>query len=85
MSKKLQSSKMHIAPTISLGRYKHTKSGKEYEVLGVALHTETNEYLVVYRPLYKVEYELFARPYGMFIENVQINGKTTPRFEKVDE
>ena len=34
--------------TIPKGTYRHTKSGKMYEVIGVALHTETNEQLVIY-------------------------------------
>jgi hypothetical protein len=52
-------------------------------VLGVALQTETDEPLVIYRPLDENEYELFARPYTMFVETVEINGRTVPRFEKV--
>lgn len=71
-------------PTIQKGVYRHTKKGLLYEVLGVSLQTETNEALVVYRPLYKNEYELFTRPYTMFTETVEINGKTVPRFEKVE-
>ena len=38
-------------PATPLGRYRHYKGG-EYEVIGVARHSETNEPLVVYRPLY---------------------------------
>lgn len=34
--------------SIKPGRYRHFK-GKEYEVLGVARHSETEEELVVYR------------------------------------
>ena len=72
-------------PRIEKGVYRHSKQGHVYEVLGVALHTETNEPLVIYRPLYDNEYELFARPYAMFIEQVELNGKLIPRFEKVNE
>jgi hypothetical protein len=50
---------------------------------GVALQTETNEALVIYRPLYENEYELFARSYTVFIELVEIDGKQVPRFEKI--
>ncbi len=70
---------------IEKGIYRHTKSGKTYEVLGVALHTETNEQLVIYCPEYESAWELFARPYGMFSEEVTIDGKVVPRFEKVND
>lgn len=69
------------ASYIKKGTYRHTKSGRLYEVVGVSLHTETNEQLVVYRPLYKCEHELFSRPLEMFSESVRVNGEpTTPRF-----
>lgn len=71
-------------PSIEKGTYRHSKKGQLYEVLGVALETETSEPLVIYSPLYKSEYELFARPYSMFIEKVEINGTLVPRFEKVE-
>jgi hypothetical protein len=38
-------------PDTALGAYRHYK-GREYEVIGVARHSETHEPLVVYRPLY---------------------------------
>lgn len=72
-------------PSIKTGRYRHNKTGNLYEVLGVALQTETNEPLVVYRPLYESKYELFVRPYAMFLEEVEINGEKKPRFEKSDD
>jgi hypothetical protein len=72
-------------PSIEKGTYRHSKKGHLYEVLGVALQTETDEPLVIYRPLYENEYELFARPYTVFMEQVEINGEVKPRFEKVDE
>ena len=69
---------------ISKGVYKHSKSGKLYEVIGLALETETEEILVIYRPLYENEYELFARPASMFTETVVLDGKSVPRFEKIN-
>ena len=69
--------------SIEKGTYRHAKTGKIYEVLGVALHTETEENLIVYRPLYDSQFELFARPYDMFLEMVEIDGEVKPRFEKV--
>lgn len=67
------------------GVYRHTKSGKLYEVLGVALHTETNKQLVVYRPRYESSWQLFARPYTMFNDEITLNGERVPRFEKANE
>ncbi len=63
------------------GRYKHFKGG-EYEVLGVALHSETKEELVVYRALYG-EQKLWVRPKKMFLEKVIVEGSEVPRFSKV--
>ncbi|HEY1085562.1 MAG TPA: DUF1653 domain-containing protein [Candidatus Saccharimonadales bacterium] len=72
------------------GVYRHNKTGQLYEVIGVALETETDEQLVIYRQLYKnpakkYQYELFARPYEMFIEKVELDGRIKPRFEKLDD
>ena len=64
---------------IKLGEYEHYK-GNHYEVLGVARHSETLEYLVVYRALYD-EQALLVRPYEMFLENVEIDGNVLPRFK----
>jgi len=63
------------------GRYRHYK-GNEYEVLGVARHSETLEELVVYRPLYG-DHGLWVRPRTMFTESVELNGLKMPRFEFV--
>lgn len=62
----------------SPGRYRHYKGGA-YEVLGVATHSETEERLVVYRPLYG-EGALWVRPLAMFIEWVEVDGERMPRF-----
>ena len=70
---------------IEKGTYRHNKTGNLYEVLGVALETETNEQLVIYRALYESKYELFARPYDMFVGQVEFDGMVKPRFEKVLE
>ncbi len=69
--------------SIKIGRYRHYK-GNEYEVMGVAKHSEDETELVVYRPLYNEnsgERGLWVRPLDMFIETVDINGETKPRFE----
>jgi hypothetical protein len=60
------------------GRYRHYK-GQEYEVLGVARHSETEEEFVVYRALYGA-FGLWVRPLGMFEELVDIDGRLIPRF-----
>lgn len=69
---------------IAPGTYLHVKSGKKYEVIGVALETETSEQLVIYRPLYESKYALFARPYELFTGDVEIDGAKTPRFQRCD-
>lgn len=60
------------------GRYRHFKGG-EYEVVGVARHSETDERLVVYRPLYGAG-GLWVRPLAMFAATVEIDGHPRPRF-----
>lgn len=69
-------------PRLEKGIYQHYK-GNEYEVLGVALHSETHELLVVYKPLYKSDSDYWVRPYDMFVEDVEINGIAVPRFKKL--
>lgn len=63
------------------GRYRHFKGG-EYEVIGVAQHSETQEGMVVYRPLYGVG-GLWVRPLAMFAEVVSVAGEEVPRFAYV--
>ncbi len=65
-------------PAVKLGRYRHYKGG-EYEVVGVARHSETLEPLVVYRPLYN-DSGLWVRPYAMFLEHIELDGRLQPRF-----
>ena len=67
--------------TVKLGKYRHYK-GKEYEVIGVAKHSETLEELVVYRALYD-ERQIWVRPMKMFMEEIEIDGKKIPRFSPV--
>ena len=65
------------------GRYRHFK-GKEYEVLGIACHSETEEELVVYRALYG-DFGLWVRPVSMWNETVERDGKTFRRFTYIGE
>ena len=69
--------------SIKPGRYRHFK-GKEYEVLGVARHSETQEELVVYRALYG-DFSLWVRPVSMWNETVEREGKTFRRFTYIGE
>ena len=59
------------------GRYRHFK-GNEYELLGIARHSETMEEMVVYRALYG-EGGCWGRPRSMWYEPVEYNGKTVRR------
>ncbi|MBA2487330.1 MAG: DUF1653 domain-containing protein [Nitrospira sp.] len=68
---------------IKPGRYRHYK-GKDYEVLGVARHSETEEEYVVYRQLYE-DGGLWIRPIGMFLETVLVAGAILPRFQRLEE
>ena len=69
-----------MATRLPSGRYCHYK-GKEYEVIGIARHSETLEELVVYKALYQPEGEnLWVRPLKMFTETITIEGKEVPRF-----
>jgi len=65
------------------GRYQHYK-GNYYQVLGVAKHSETEELLVVYLPLYG-DQRLWVRPLDMFEESVIVDGKQVPRFNYIGE
>ena len=65
------------------GRYKHYK-GNEYQVIGVARHSETEEELVVYRCCYG-EQSLWVRPLSLFLESVQVDGCSMPRFTMIGE
>jgi len=76
-------SRLSPLPSIPLGRYRHYKGG-EYEVLGVARHSETLEPLVLYRPLYN-QTGLWVRPYAIFFEQVESNGQLQSRFALLDE
>lgn len=69
---------MEIVP----GRYRHFK-GNEYDVLGMARHSETMEEMVVYRALYG-EGGLWVRPAHMWNEEVLRDGKPVKRFEFID-
>ena len=68
---------------IQPGRYRHFK-GNEYQVLGIARHSETLEELVVYRALYG-DGGLWVRPASMWTEIIGRDGYHGPRFIWVAE
>ena len=68
---------------IPLGRYRHFK-GNEYEVIGIARHSETEEAMVVYRALYG-EGGVWVRPADMWNETVERDGKPYKRFTPMNE
>jgi hypothetical protein len=65
-------------PTPPLGRYRHYKGG-EYELMGVVRHSETLEPMVLYRPLYNNSGD-WVRPYAMFFEEIEVEGRWQARF-----
>ena len=67
---------------VQKGIYKHFK-GNKYEVIDIAKHSESEEYLVLYRPLYG-DSDLWVRPLEMFIEEVELDGQKRPRFEFIE-
>lgn len=69
--------------SVKTGRYRHYK-GKEYLILGVAKHSETEEALVVYRQDYG-ERDLWVRPLTMFLETIELDGQSVPRFKVVGD
>ncbi|HEO99412.1 MAG: DUF1653 domain-containing protein [Campylobacterales bacterium] len=65
------------------GRYRHYK-GNEYEVLDTARHSETEERMVIYRTCYG-DRSMWVRPYGMFVEKVEVDGKMVERFSYIGD
>ena len=64
------------------GTYRHYKGGM-YEVVGTVRHSESLEPMTLYRALYG-ERGLWVRPAAMFVEEVVIDGKRQPRFQRID-
>ncbi len=59
------------------GIYRHFKGGM-YEVLGIAIHSETEEEMVIYRSL--KNNSLWVRPKKMWEEKIEREGKIYQRF-----
>lgn len=66
---------------IPLGKYQHFK-GNFYQVLHIAKHSETEEYFVVYQPLYG-DKGIWVRPLELFDETIMREGQTIKRFQYV--
>ena len=65
-------------PALERGIYRHYKGG-QYEVIGLARHSESGEAMVIYRPLYNSS-GWWVRPWQMFTESVNVNGVQQARF-----
>jgi hypothetical protein len=64
-------------------RFRHYK-GDLYEVVSLALHSNDDEWMVVYKPLYEnAVAPLFTRPLREWFEEVEWEGKSIPRFTSV--
>lgn len=68
---------------IERGTYRHFK-GQQYEVLGTARHSETEDEYVLYRALYG-DGDLWVRPAAMWAERVERDGYDGPRFVRVGD
>lgn len=64
-------------------KFRHFKGGL-YEYICEARHSETDEKMVVYRPLYN-DSGVWVRPKSMFFEYVNVNGAKVPRFTEIFE
>ncbi|KNF08938.1 hypothetical protein CLPU_5c02450 [Gottschalkia purinilytica] len=78
---------MNILKEIKRGKYRHFK-GNEYELIDIAIHSETEEKYAVYRPLYG-DKQLYIRPLDMFLSKVDKNKypevKQEYRFEYIKD
>lgn len=82
-TKDAMSEELSPLPSAPTGRYRHYKGG-EYEVIGVARHSETLEPLVLYRPLYNAT-GMWVRPYVMFFGDLEVEGRMVRRFSPLSE
>jgi len=69
------------AKTIKPGIYEHYKKGR-YLFIGVAIHSETLEEMVVYKAMYGKKL-VWVRPLSMFLDEVETGGNKKPRFRNL--
>ena len=62
------------------GTYVHYQNGEHYTVIDVVRHSETEEWMVLYRAEYG-DYGLWVRPLKNFLEQVNLDGQFVPRFK----
>jgi hypothetical protein len=70
-------------PKLQPGLYRHFKGG-QYQVIDLARHSETEEWMVVYRPLYG-ERALWVRPLDLFTDSKLVDGHKVPRFQHIGD
>jgi len=74
---------------IQYGTYQHYKNQQLYEVIGIALHSETQEEMVIYKALYVCDKsggnQVWVRSKKIFLDQVEHNGNIVPRFKYIAE
>ncbi len=87
VSTKTRATNMQI-DDIPYGKYQHYKTEKLYEIIGFARYSETHEEMVIYKALYEHEKfgnnQVWVRPKALFLEHVDHNGRSVPRFKRVE-
>jgi hypothetical protein len=76
-----------VNQVLKIGKYQHFK-GNFYQVLHLAKHSENEEYMVVYQPLYDNKdgiREIWVRPLVMFDEVIERDGKKLKRFSFIED
>lgn len=68
---------------IELGRYRHFK-GNIYNVINIAIHSETLEKMVVYVDV-SDNNKCWVRPLVMFDDYVKLNNEFVKRFVKLED
>ena len=64
-------------------KYQHY-TGDMYEVVGLAIHSNDDIWMVVYKPLYEfADAEMFTRSLDEWYSDVEFEGKVTQRFTLV--